>query len=326
MFRNLLLSAALALAPAAAVLADPMTRGRALAEAFLRGDPAEVWAAMTPEMQAAIGSAEALSALREQAAEFGSEDKVLSETVTQAQGHEVYERLARWTEGTVPLHMVIALDGEARIAGFYLRPQPQAAPSDRLDYHTKAPLRLPFEGTWDVVWGGRSIEQNYHAIDRAQRFALDLLVREAGVSHTGNPQDLTAYHCWDRPILSPGAGVVVQAVGDLPDQPIGSSDPANPAGNHVVIDFGAGEYGLLAHLRAGSLQVAEGDTVAPGDEVGRCGNSGNTTEPHLHFHLQTSPDLNESEGLPAQFLDYIADGKPVARGEPERGQSVRPAP
>ena len=72
------------------------------------------------------------------------------------------------------------------------------------------------------------------------------------------------------------------------------------------------------------MAVAEGERVEAGQEIGRCGNSGNTSEPHLHFHLQTTPVLGEGEGLPAFFNAYMADGETVERGEPVRGQTVEP--
>jgi hypothetical protein len=53
-------------------------------------------------------------------------------------------------------------------------------------------------------------------------------------------------------------------------------------------------------------------------------NSGNTSQPHLHFHVQNSPRSDEGDGLPAPFTNYVADGKPIDRGEPIRGQTVRP--
>jgi murein DD-endopeptidase MepM/ murein hydrolase activator NlpD len=66
--------------------------------------------------------------------------------------------------------------------------------------------------------------------------------------------------------------------------------------------------------------------VARGQRLGECGNSGNSSEPHLHYQLQDGPEMGPSAGLPAQFTDYLADGQPVARGEPVRGQAIRPAP
>ena len=102
----------------------------------------------------------------------------------------------------------------------------------------------------------------------------------------------------------------------------GSMNPAVPAGNHLVIDHGNGEYSLLAHFRKGTVAVKTGDKVEPGQLVGRCGNSGNSSEPHLHYHLQNAPRFGKGEGLPAQFRDYCEDGRAVAVGEPRRAQRV----
>lgn len=308
------------------VQADPLLTGRRAAEMFLGGDMAAVWSASTPEMQKALGSVENLASIRDDLlTDFGTEDTILSERAEEQAGHDVYTRVSRWTEGTAPLELIIALDDAEQIAGFFIRPQPVAAPSSYLDYQTKARLRLPFDGDWFVYWGGRDIEDNYHAVDAGQRFALDLLILRDGQSHAGDPASLESYHCWGQPILAAADGVVMRAVDGLPDQAIGSTDTANPGGNHVVIDFGNDEYGFLAHLRQGSVQVAKGDRVTVGQQIGQCGNSGNTTEPHLHFHMQTSPRLGRGEGLPVQFTNYRADGALIDRGEPRKGEIVRPA-
>ncbi|MFD3413407.1 M23 family metallopeptidase [Streptomyces cyaneofuscatus] len=69
-------------------------------------------------------------------------------------------------------------------------------------------------------------------------------------------------------------------------------------GNHVILDLGDGTYAAYAHVRRGSLKVAAGDRVRAGQEIGRVGNSGNTTEPHLHFHLMDGPDPDDALGIP----------------------------
>ncbi|MER7172533.1 M23 family metallopeptidase [Streptomyces mesophilus] len=69
-------------------------------------------------------------------------------------------------------------------------------------------------------------------------------------------------------------------------------------GNHVVLDLGDGTYALYAHLERGSLRVRTGDRVTTGQQLARCGNSGNSTEPHVHFQLMDAPDPTAARGLP----------------------------
>ncbi|MBF9036608.1 peptidoglycan DD-metalloendopeptidase family protein [Rhodobacterales bacterium HKCCE2091] len=321
-----LLPAAILAVSAIAVRADTLSDGRRIAEAFLDGETAPLWEAATPDLRQAIGSEDAVRDLRRDlGAGFGTEAEVLSETVASFSGLDVYTRLSRWTDATPPVEILVSLDTEGRVAGFFVRQQPAPAPSEQLDYDTRADLRLPFDGDWTVIWGGRTVTENYHAVDPGQRFALDLAVEIDGARFAGDPADQANYHCWGRPILAPADGTVVRAVNDLPDQAIGATDRANPAGNHVVIDFGEGEFGFLAHMQEGSVGVVEGEAVTRGQQIGVCGNSGNTSEPHLHFHLQTTPDLGTGVGLPAQFEAYTADGMPVPRGEPVRGETVAQA-
>lgn len=325
--RKLGIAAGLALAGIlGAAQADPLSAAQRMAERFLLGDVDAIWSASTPEMQEAFGTVGKLAVLHDDLmADFGAEATILSERTDEQAGYVVYTRVSRWTQAPAPMELIIALDGQERIAGFFIRPQPVAEPSQFLDYETKATLRLPIDGDWFVYWGGRDIEDNYHAVDGGQRFAIDLLIMRDGLSHSGDPSSLASYHCWGRPILAPAEGVVVQAVDGLPDQPIGASDPMNPAGNHTVIDFGNNEYGFLAHLQQGSVRVTTGDVVTAGQEIGLCGNSGNSTEPHLHFHMQTSPRLGQGEGLPAQFSNYRANGTLINRGEPRKGETIQPA-
>ncbi|MFT4014225.1 MAG: M23 family metallopeptidase [Paracoccus sp. (in: a-proteobacteria)] len=311
---------------AAAAQADPLLIGRQTVEMFLGGDVAAIWSRSTSEMQSAFGSVEHLELMRDDLlTDFGTEETILSERTEDKADHDIYMRISRWTESTAPIEFLIAFDDAKQIAGFFIRPQAATASSSYLDYQTKTRLHLPFEGEWFVYWGGRDIKDNYHAVDAGQRFALDLLILRNGKSHIADPKSLESYHCWGQPILSPADGVVMRAIDGLPDQVIGLNDTANPAGNHVVIDFGNGEYGFLAHLRQDSVQVAKGDPVTLGQQIGQCGNSGNTTEPHLHFHMQTSPKLGHGEGLPAQFTNYQANGTLIDRGEPRKGQTLRPA-
>jgi len=80
-------------------------------------------------------------------------------------------------------------------------------------------------------------------------------------------------------------------------------------GNHVVIEHAAGEYSVYAHLKPGSLRVKEGDRVRTGDYIAQVGTSGNSTEPHLHFHISDANSPLGSEGLPYAFRSFEVQGK-----------------
>ncbi len=125
-----------------------------------------------------------------------------------------------------------------------------------------------------------------------------------------------------RPIRAPGSGTVVAAVDGVDDNQPVTMNPSQPLGNHVIVDHGNGEYSFLAHFKKGSVKVETGSRVGSGDLLGLCGNSGNSSEPHLHYHLQTTADFGQGEGLPVQFRSFLADGEAVSRGEPVRGQTV----
>lgn len=306
-------------------VAGAMRAGRTLSTRFFAGETVAVWARFDPALREAMPAA-ALAAFHAQVSEqLGTERSMISETTGQQQDLAVYVRTSRWSRFEGEIVTQWAFDARGRVAGFFIRPAQaaQAAASAHLQRNTVAALRLPFDGEWRVYWGGRTLAENDHAADRGQRFAYDFVRLVGGRSHAGEGRDLADYHCWNQPILAPVDGRVVAAVGNLPDQAIGTTNARAPAGNHVVLDLGNDEFAFLAHFREGSLGVAQGDTVSTGQLLGRCGNSGNSTEPHLHMHLQDGPELGVGVGLPAQFLDYVADGVAVTRGEPARGQSVR---
>jgi murein DD-endopeptidase MepM/ murein hydrolase activator NlpD len=75
-------------------------------------------------------------------------------------------------------------------------------------------------------------------------------------------------------------------------------------GNHVIIDIGGGYYAFYAHLKPGSLKVKLGDKVTRGQVVGLVGNSGNSTEPHLHFHISDGNSPLGSEGVPYRLDSF----------------------
>ncbi|MFQ6004128.1 MAG: M23 family metallopeptidase [Woeseia sp.] len=330
--RKYLIIVCLFVAPATAnaVLTEDeaaMSLGQTYTASFYNGDVSVIWRKMTNEMRNVLGTENGLRQFRRKVeSDVGRETAILTENVKSQPGYRTYTRRARFSKIDIPVIVSWSFDVDDRIAGFFVMPQQEPAPSPYLDYVTTGFLRLPFGGEWFVFWGGRTVEQNYHAAVRNQRFAYDFLVVRNGRSYSGDGKKNEQYYCWDQPILSPASGTIVTVVSRLPDNPPGVMDPENPAGNHVIIDLGNSEFALLAHLQRDSVSVMEGEDVRPGQQIGLCGNSGITSEPHLHFHIQDSRKFGEGDGKPVFFNNYRSNGKPVGRGEPVKGETISPDP
>ena len=191
-----------------------------------------------------------------------------------------------------------------------------------------ATVRLPTDKRARVVWGGDSIKTNYHAAVPDQRWAYDLVVEPYSTGST----KLEDYGCYGTPVLAPAHGVITDAHDGEKDEMPGDvpEDVATPEGNHVAIRMDSGTYLLIAHLKTGSVKVKTGDTVEEGQQIGECGNTGNTSEPHIHIHHQRQDPavfpINFAEGLPLYFRNHdgkpmpvggvrFEDGKPIADGD-----------
>lgn len=302
---------------------SPLERGQLYTEWLYEGETERLWDRFTPGARAGGSLRSFRSFQAEIRRGMGTERAILSERVVGLPGFDLYQRMARFsgTADTVVVEWMIESSGD--IAGLGVGPRKREAPTAFAGYTTQAGLRLPFAGDWFVVWGGRTTLDNYHAAYPDQRFAYDLVVVRGGASYTGDPSRNESYFCFGEPILAPAGGTVRAAVDGVPDNRPGQLNGGQPLGNHVIVDHGGGEFSFLVHLRQGSVAVQAGSTVREGQPVGSCGNSGNSTEPHLHYHLQNTAEFGKGQGLPAPFMDYLADGVAVARGEPLRGQRIR---
>lgn len=138
---------------------------------------------------------------------------------------------------------------------------------------------------WYVVQGGASSLLNGHRDTPAQALALDIVALDASGRRAKGllPGRLEDYQVFDQPVYAPCAGEVVAVESGMPDRVPPNRDPENAAGNHVAIAC-EGATVLLAHLRQGSVLPAVGARLAAGDLIGAVGNSGNSSEPHLHIH------------------------------------------
>jgi murein DD-endopeptidase MepM/ murein hydrolase activator NlpD len=178
-------------------------------------------------------------------------------------------------------------------------------------YQQKTKLRFPLAGDFMVVVGNGSTEGGHE--ERSQAFAYDVVGLGKNLELLqGDGSKNSDFVGYGRDVLAPADGLVVYARDDVADNPsTGNQDfaallrlpdpPWAVAGNCVVIDHGDGEYSLLAHMQPGSVKRVKGDRVKQGDVVGKLGNAGATTGPHLHYHLMDGPVLLRADGLPAHF-------------------------
>lgn len=140
----------------------------------------------------------------------------------------------------------------------------------------------------------------------AQRFAIDYVkLTESGSStFTGDRLKNTSYAAYGTDALAVADGQIVAVKDGIPENVPGVNSRAVPitmetvGGNHVIIDLGGGKYAFYAHLQPGSIKVKVGERVRRGQVLGLVGNSGNSTEPHLHFHISDANSPLGSEGLP----------------------------
>jgi murein DD-endopeptidase MepM/ murein hydrolase activator NlpD len=150
----------------------------------------------------------------------------------------------------------------------------------------------------------------------AQRFAIDWVqLREDGKTFTGDMLKNENYRCYGAEALAVADGIVAAIKDGIPQNVPGANSRAVPitletvGGNYVILDLGKGRFGFYAHLQPGSLRVKPGDRVRRGQVLGLVGNSGNSTEPHLHFHVSNGNSPLASEGLPYVFESFEQQGQ-----------------
>lgn len=226
------------------------------------------------------------------------------------------------------LRVLLTLDERGEIAGLlFLPPEEERAALER----NRTLISAPFRGRWYVFWGGDTFEMNHHHEVASQRYAFDLIVvDDAGGSSTGDGLDNEDYYAFGREVLAAAAGVVVEAIDGVRDNRPRSTNPYSALGNSVTLRHGESEYSLVAHLRCGSVRVHAGDAVRRGDVLALVGNSGNTSEPHLHFQLQDHDVIQDAIGIKVFFdrLIVTRDGTAEVLEDysPVRGDFIEPVP
>jgi murein DD-endopeptidase MepM/ murein hydrolase activator NlpD len=200
---------------------------------------------------------------------------------------------------------------------------------------------FPLRGTWFVGIGA-----SLHTVHRwavPEEFALDIArLSGEGLSHKGDGTRFEDYYAYSADVLAAADGRVIGMANDQPEDPAAMQRPdetqeayfarlqknqgelmakgaAAIAGNYVKIDHGKNEYSFYAHLQPGSVRVHVGDEVKAGDVIGKLGSSGNSTEPHLHFHVCDAPDVLRCAGIPVNFsnvtIQWAELPRPIQSGD-----------
>ncbi|HSS76483.1 MAG TPA: M23 family metallopeptidase [Thermoanaerobaculia bacterium] len=198
------------------------------------------------------------------------------------------------------------------------------------DHRSPNDYAFPVAGTWSV--GAAPSLHSHHRWAANEEFALDLGVLGGdGKTHKGDGTHLDDYYDYGREVLAVADGTVVEVATDGTEandrlrRPGESAEdfqtrtvqaqnellmksPKSVIGNYVVLRHAGGEYSQYAHMKQGSVRVKAGDTVTRGQVLGQVGQTGNTTEPHLHFQLTDGPDPLYSRGVPILFKTLAVEG------------------
>ncbi|MBW9147914.1 M23 family metallopeptidase [Clostridium sp. CM028] len=182
-------------------------------------------------------------------------------------------------------------------------------------------VRWPLKERTIVGWGGDTIETNSpHVRWSAERWAYDLVMEPENIGS----KNLRDYGIYDKEVVAPISGTIIAAYDKENDILPNTEKFLSMEGNHVYIKIDkTGTFLLLNHLKKGSVLVKAGEHVSDGDIIGSVGNSGSTSEPHLHIHHQRQDPTKTiysifAEGLPLYFKTI--DGKPM----PEKGSIITP--
>jgi hypothetical protein len=184
-------------------------------------------------------------------------------------------------------------------------------------------LSPPLRGNGWVALGCCAAESGHRAIRLAvggthvgkpETFAVDWIQLRDGRFFAGDGADNEEWFAHGAAVYAAAAGTVVAVRDGMPEetplQPVQNvKGPGDYGGNQVIVAIAPGVWAFYAHLQPGSLTVKEGDTVTAGQEIGKLGNAGNTTAPHLHFGLLDAPDPMVGNSLPMVFERWTLAGR-----------------
>lgn len=216
----------------------------------------------------------------------------------------------------------ISLDGSSKINGFSVGPFAEESQPTLLKNTTR--LILPFKDEWTVIWGGDTKELNYHVSTPAQKNAFDIIITDAkGSSYKTDGKTNEDYYAFGKELIAPCDGEIVLVVDGVKDNVPGQMNSFNVGGNVVILKTANNEYLVLCHFKHQSIKVKEGQKIKQGELLGLCGNTGNSSEAHLHFHIQNIEDLNTATGVKCYFEKISVNGQVKTDYSPIKNEKIK---
>lgn len=216
----------------------------------------------------------------------------------------------------------ISLDSNAKINGLFVKPFKE----DNLPKleRNKTELILPFNEEWTVFWGGDTKELNYHVESEAQKNAFDIVITDLnGKTFEMDGKTNEDYYAFGKELIAPCDAEVVLVVDGVKDNIPGELNPIYVPGNTVILKTANNEYLFFAHFKQNSIVVKQGQKVKQRELLGLCGNSGNSSEAHLHFHIQNVEDINKATGAKCYFEEIIVNGELKKDYSPIKGEKIK---
>lgn len=273
--------------------------------AVVRLTAVDVFDADCPQTTLATFKAEALSAILQVQA-----GDVTTGTIAAGAQAVLFFELAQPLVGRLPTRLGHRLS-TAPVAG--QRGSVMAGPTVPVINERPRPVSPPLHGSNLIDLNGccrsahtRALIPFNNQLFLAQRYAIDFLrLSDEGELYAGDPTKNESYFTYGNEIAAATGGHIVDRRDGVPDnvltEPLPDATVESAPGNYVLEALDDGRFALYAHMKPGSVKVQVGDRVARGQVLGLVGNTGNSTAPHLHFHVTDGPSPLLSNGLPYVF-------------------------
>lgn len=208
-----------------------------------------------------------------------------------------------WLDDRQEKAIQVTMDSSNIIHSLLIKPYVVFSESDKK--YSQNTYIMPIKEEWFVFWGGVNEFVNYHYAYEAQRYAYDLVIMKNDSTFKNSPNVNENYYAFNKEVTAPADGKVIKVVNHLEDNIPGEMYEMEPAGNVIIIEHTNHEYSMVAHLKKNSCLVQQGDTVKQGDVIALCGNSGNSSEAHIHFQVMDAPDFLNCQSLRIRFADGL---------------------